>query len=193
MAAAEDVKRQIAVAAVVTVEEPALLPAVDRIVRSVEVEHDLLRCPGVRLQEDIDEQRLDRRRIMADLVVARRLRPAQLQSVQRRLPRRRRTVPTPGCKLAHQHRHRWIVPQPIVIVEVLIAQRLSEHPLPHQRLHLVFHQLRPAAIAEAAGKPAHQPQRTVGRAQQHRAAIRRDRSAVERRFHTATFHRCKTK
>lgn len=59
------------------------LLAVDRIVSCIEVEHDLLRRALVRLQEEIDEQRLDRRRIVADLVVARRLGPAQLQTIER--------------------------------------------------------------------------------------------------------------
>ena len=40
--AAEDVERQVAVAAIVAVEEPAFLMAVQRVVGSVEVEHDPL-------------------------------------------------------------------------------------------------------------------------------------------------------
>ena len=47
-----------------------------RIVRGIQVQHDL---PGgtVRLQELLHEQRLDRRRPMADLVIRPRLRAAQ--------------------------------------------------------------------------------------------------------------------
>ena len=70
MPAAEHVERQIAVAVVVAVEEPAFLMAVQRIVGGVEVEDDLLGRPGVRLEEEVDEQRLDRRRVVADLLVA---------------------------------------------------------------------------------------------------------------------------
>ena len=70
MPAAEHVERQIAVAVVVAVEEPAFLMAVQRVVGGVEVENDLLGRPGVRLEEEIDEQRLDRRRVVADLLVA---------------------------------------------------------------------------------------------------------------------------
>ena len=95
--AAEDVERQVAVAVVIAVEEPAFLLAVQRIVRGIQVEDDLPRRLGVRLQEQIDEQRLDRRRVMADLVVARRLRPAQLQPVQRDLAGHRRAVGTRGA------------------------------------------------------------------------------------------------
>ena len=67
MAAAEHVERQVAVAVVIAVEEPAFLMAVQRIVRGIEIEDDLLRRLPMRVQEQIDEQRLDRRRIVADL------------------------------------------------------------------------------------------------------------------------------
>ena len=43
-----------------------------------------------------------------------------------------------------------------------------------------------AAVAEACRHPPDQPDRPVGLAQQHRPGIRRHRSAVERRHHTAT-------
>src|SRR5262249_22140113 len=67
VAAAEDVERQIAIAVVVAVEEPALLVAVQWIVRRIEIESDLRRWPTMRLQEHLDEQRLDRRRVVAHL------------------------------------------------------------------------------------------------------------------------------
>ena len=57
MPPAEHVERQVAVAVVVAVEEPALLLAVHRIVGRIEIEDDLLRRPLVRLQEQVDEQR----------------------------------------------------------------------------------------------------------------------------------------
>ena len=69
--AAEDVERQVAVGVVVAVEEAALLMPVQGNVGRVEVEDDLPGWPlAVRLEEEIDEQRLDRRRIMADAVIA---------------------------------------------------------------------------------------------------------------------------
>ena len=67
MPAAEHVKRQVAVAIIVAVEEPAFLMAVQRIVGGVEVEDDLLGRPVVRLEEEVDEQALDRRGVMAIL------------------------------------------------------------------------------------------------------------------------------
>jgi hypothetical protein len=73
-------------------EEPALLLPVQRIVGGIQVQDDQRRGLGLALQEQIDEQRFDRCRIVADLMVARRLRPAQFQPVQRRLARDRRTI-----------------------------------------------------------------------------------------------------
>src|SRR2546430_5946935 len=47
------------------------------------------------LQEQIDQQMLDRHRAVADLVITRRLQLAQLQPVERRLAGHRRTFLTP--------------------------------------------------------------------------------------------------
>jgi hypothetical protein len=83
--AAEDVKRQVAVAVVVAVEEPTLLAPVDRIVGGVEVEGDPRRRLLVRLQEQIDEQISDRRAVVADAVVPVRAPRALLRRVLERL------------------------------------------------------------------------------------------------------------
>jgi hypothetical protein len=80
--AAEDIEREVAVVAVVAVEEAAFLMTVDGVVGRVEIEDDLLGRVGVRLQEQLDEEPLDRRLVMRDLVIARRLRPAQLKPVR---------------------------------------------------------------------------------------------------------------
>src|SRR3954463_16790010 len=74
VAAAEHVERQVAVAVVVAVEEAAFLVTVDGVVGRIEIEDDLLGRVGVRLQEQLDEEPLDRRLVMRDLVIARRLR-----------------------------------------------------------------------------------------------------------------------
>ena len=68
MAAAEHVQRQIAVAIVVAVEEAAFLVAVQGVVGGVEIEDDLARRRLVRVEEEVDEQALDGRTVMADLV-----------------------------------------------------------------------------------------------------------------------------
>ncbi len=66
MPPAEYVKRQVAVAIVIALEEPAFLVAVQRIVGGVEIEDDLLGRCRMRFQEQIDEQPLDRGFVMAD-------------------------------------------------------------------------------------------------------------------------------
>src|SRR6185369_12433790 len=92
VAAAEHVKRQVAEAVVIAVEEPALLVAVQRIVGGVEVEDDLLRGAAMCVEKQIDEQRLDAGAVVTDPVIPRWLRLAQLQPVQRALAGERRAV-----------------------------------------------------------------------------------------------------
>ena len=96
MLPAEHVQRQIAVAVIIAMEEPPLLLAMHRIIGRIEVENDLTRRAPVRLQEHVHKQMPDRHRIVADLVIARRLQPAQLQTVQRRLAGHSRTVRPTG-------------------------------------------------------------------------------------------------
>ena len=71
---------------------------------------------------------LDRRRIVADLVIARRFQLAQLQPVERRLAGHRRAILAPRRKLARQHRHHRIVAQLVVVVEILVAERDRQTP-----------------------------------------------------------------
>ncbi len=154
MAAAEYVERQITVAIVIAVEEPPLLLAVQRIIGRIKVQNDLPRSSLMRLQEQIDQQMLDRHRVVADLVIARRLQLAQLQSVERRLAGHRRTFLTPRLKLAGQHRHHRIVAQLVVVVEILVAERDPKHPLTDQGRDLVLNQISPPLVVKARGKPS---------------------------------------
>jgi hypothetical protein len=55
------------------------------IVGGVRIEDDLLRRLLVGIEEEIDEQSLDRGRIVGDLVVAGRFGAGQFQPVQRRI------------------------------------------------------------------------------------------------------------
>ena len=136
---------------------------------------------------------LDRHRIVTDLVIARRLQAAQLQPVERRLAGHRRAVLASRLELARQHRHHRIVAQLVVVVEILVAKRDPEHPLADQRRHLVLDQLRAPHVVKARRKPIHHPDRAIGRAQQQRPGVRRDRAAVERRHHRAAFNGFKSK
>jgi hypothetical protein len=103
VAAAEDVERQVAVAVVVAMKEPPLLMPVDRIVSGVEVEHDLLRRLRVGVEEQVHEQRLDRRAVVGDPAVAVGFRRAMLQPVQRALAGERRAAPVPRLEPTKHH------------------------------------------------------------------------------------------
>ena len=191
MPAAEHVERQVAVAVVVAVEEPAFLMAVQRIVGGVEVEHDLLGRLRVRLEEEVDEQRLDRRRVVADLLVAGGDLARQFEPVQRRLAGDRRAVLAPGRELAGQNRHHRVVAKLVVIVQVLVAERDAEHALADERGDRVLDEPRVPRVAEASGEPANQIEPPVGGAEQQPARVRRQRAAVELGHHGPAFDPCK--
>ena len=124
---------------------------------------DLLRRAATRLDEQVDRQPLDHRRIVAHLVIAGRQRPAALQPVQRRLARHRSAILSRrASSLPGEDRHHRVMAQVIVIVEVLIAERQSEHPLADQRLDLVLDQVPAARVAEAGGEPIDETDRPVG-------------------------------
>jgi hypothetical protein len=59
------------------VEETLFLMAVQRVIGGVEVEGDLRRRHRMGIKKQVNKQPLDRRRVIADLVIAGRLRPAQ--------------------------------------------------------------------------------------------------------------------
>jgi hypothetical protein len=51
------------------VEVPALLIAIDRIIRGIEIDHDADRRLAMSFKEEIDEQVFDRARLVVELVV----------------------------------------------------------------------------------------------------------------------------
>jgi len=118
---------------------------------------------------------------------------AQLQPVQRRLTRNRRTVLASGFKLARQHRHHRIVAQLVVVVEILVAQRNPVHPLTDQRRYLMLDQFRTSRVVKTPRKPIDQSGRRSCRPKQQRAGIRRDRPTVKCSHHLAACNRCKSK
>ena len=193
MAAAEHIERQIAVAIVIAVEEPPLLLAVQWIIGRIEVENDLLGRSLVRLQEQVNHEILDRHRIVADLVIARRLELAQLQPVERRFAGDRRTILPPRLELARQHRHHRIVAQFVVVVEILVTERDPEHPLANQRRDVVLDQVRTPLVVKAPRKPSHHSDRSIRGAQKQRARIRCHQAGIKRCFHSAPFNSSKIK
>src|SRR5271165_2844686 len=72
--------------------EAAFLVAMQWIIGGIQIKDDLFRGLLVGVEEEVDEQAFDCCRIVADLVVSRRLGAAQFQPVQRRFARQRRTV-----------------------------------------------------------------------------------------------------
>jgi hypothetical protein len=174
-------------------KEATFLVPVQRIVGGVEIEDDLLRWVLMRFHEQIDEQPLDLRPIPGDPVIARQLRPAQLQPVERAFPRQWCAILAAGRQLAGQHRHRRVMPQLVVIDQVLVAQRNTKHALSDQRHHFVLDQLRCSAVRKTLGKPLNQADRPVGRSQQQRTRVRGHPAAVKPGHHGTPFDGCKTK
>ena len=163
-----------------------------RIVGGVEVEHDLLGRAAVRIEEERDEQALDCRRVMADLVIARgRARGAVLEPVERALARKRCTFPPPRLELAGQDRHRRVMPKLIVVKHVFVAQGDAEHPLTDHGRDRVLDLRRRASVLETAGEALDEPDRLVRGAQKQGTGVRRHRSAVERRHNTAALDHSK--
>jgi hypothetical protein len=139
----------------------------------------------VGVEEEVDEQALDRLGIVADLVVARGLGRRVLEPVQGALAGQRRAVLAPGGELASKRREHRVVAQLIVVDQVLVAERDAEHALGHHRRDAVLDPPRRPAIVEAAGEPAHQPDRPIGRAEQQPPGIRRHLPTVEGGHHMA--------
>src|SRR5205807_2980367 len=126
----EYVKRQIAVAIIIAVKEPSLLVPVHRVIGRIKIENNLPRRSLVRLQKQVDQKTLDRNRILTNLVIARRLQPAQLQPVEGRFAGHRRAIFPARLELARQTRPHGIMPQLVMVVEVLIAKRNAKPALP---------------------------------------------------------------
>jgi hypothetical protein len=115
-------------------------------------------------------------------VIARQLRPAQLQPVERRFAGQRRTILATRRELAGEHRHRRVVTQLVMIDQIFIAQRNPKHALSDQRPDLMLDQIRRAAVGEAVRKPIDEPDRPVRRPQQQGSAIRGHPAAVKIRL-----------
>ena len=122
----------------------------------------------MRIEEQIDQQRIDPRPIAVDPVILRGVAPGcVLQAIERALAGQRLTVgPQHRVQLARQHRERRVLAQLVVIVEVLVAQRQAEDALPHQRRDLMLDIARVAPIDEAFGKATHQPKAAIDLSQQ---------------------------
>jgi hypothetical protein len=167
------------------VKEAAFLMAMQRIVGGIEVEDDPLGRGLVGLEEQLDEQALNRFGIVVDLMVARDAEGRVLEPVERAFAGQRSAVLAPGGELASERRQHRVMAQLIVVDEVLIAERDAEDALRHHRPDAVL-DLRPNPhVIEAGCEPFQQPDRPIGRAEQQRPGVRRDLATVKRRHHPA--------
>ena len=78
-----------------------------------------------------------------------------------------------------------------MVDQVLVTQCNPEHPLTHQTLHLVDHQVGRTVIGEAASKALDQSDLPIGRAKQHRPGLRGHHPTIKRRHHLPSFNGCK--
>jgi hypothetical protein len=164
--------------------------AVQRIIGRIQIEHDLPRRHRMRLEEQLDEQPLDRRRLGPDLVLATHARErVQLEAVERALAGQRRAAPMAlRRQLPQQRAHHRIVAQPLVIVQILVAERHAKHPLPEQRAHRMLDRILSAFIDETARQPVDHTDRCIRLAEQQRPGVGSDRATIQRRHDAAPFH-----
>ena len=114
---------------IVAMEETPFLLAMQGVVGGVQIENDVRGRARVRFDEQVHEQLLDRGAVATDLVVeagSLSTAPGGSRSTCRRRERKAR------LQLARQHRKQRIVPQGVVVVEILVAQRQTENPLPNR-------------------------------------------------------------
>ena len=162
--AAEHVQRQVAVVAVVAVEEALLLSPVQARVRRVEVQHQPARRHPVRRHELLEQLPVDGQRRVP---VGAPLHPAQR--------RRARQLGIP----AHRRAQRQVVPQLRMAVQVLLPQRQRVHPLAQHLHHRVAPARLPARIPQTPGHRLRQPDLPVHLRQQLDAAVPGDLPAAE--------------
>ena len=148
--AAENVQRQIAVAFVIAVEEPAFLAAMDGIIGRVEIEDDALGRRCAALEKDADEQPFRRALVHAELAIAVVVCLwCVFKPVQRGLSRQHSAIGAARFRLARDKAQHGIMAQPIMIVEVFKAKRDAMNALGEQRFDRVLDAVLPAAICEA--------------------------------------------
>jgi hypothetical protein len=189
MLAAEDVQRQVTVMLVVAVKETAQLMPVQRIVGRVQIQHDRLARLGGERQKRIDKPVFQLPMPRRDLLIAALRRSShrrQFQAIERAFAGQRLATVTRidailarRVGLADQDRQQWIGTQPVVVVEVFIAQRQAEDTLLEQLFDRVFDLLGVTVIVETSRQPGQQTAPRLDLPQQQRTSVRADRATVE--------------
>ena len=101
----------------------------------------------------------------------------QQSVVQRTLARQRRTIRPRQLRLPRHRPDRRILPQPVMVVEILSSQRQRRQPLTNQRLHRMHRQQRAAKVLETARQPRDQIQSRIRNAVKDHIAIGGQRAA----------------
>jgi hypothetical protein len=173
---------------------------VQGVVRGVEIENDLLGRRLVRLEEELAEQALDRRRIMADLVVARGLGRGVLEPVERALAGERRARLAPRRELAGEglpapdrgaaDRDRSDLHTPARCRIPVVPPWPGRCARPGRRSGATTKvapgsQPTGASVDEAGGEPPDQTDRPIGRPEQERPGLGGDLAAIEGGHHLA--------
>ena len=189
MSTAEDVEGKVAVAAVVAVEEAALLRAVNRIVRGIEIKDQLLRSIPLPVEEDLDEKAVYGVAIEHDPAITILLGltcQTPLQPVQRALARQRFSsvrllapISAERISFPRQNRQQRILAQLLVIAQILVTEGDSVHPLAHELLDAVLDQPGVAIIGEACRQPTKNSPPALHLGQQQRPTVRADPATVE--------------
>jgi len=116
---------------------------------------------------------------MIDPLVARSLAATVLQPLQRALARQRVSAvarPQPSradqISLARRQRQQYVVAQPVVVVQILVAQRDPEHPLRHQIGGRVLHPRCIPVVHEAVREAAQPARALLHLAQQQHPTVR---------------------
>lgn len=186
---AEDVGWQVAMVPVVPMKKSALLPAVNGIVRGVEVEDDLVRRPVMGIEEELNEEPLQRAGIVQDLEVS----PIRMERRRRRLEAIERCVPGESSpriprhapalaervRFAHRQGKHRVAAERVVIVEILVAAGERKHALGEELCERVLNESWISVICEAGCDAAKTIAQLRGFTQQKGSSVTRDVPAVE--------------
>ena len=162
---AKTVKRQIAITAVISMKEDSLLRSVQRVVGRVKIQNDFPTPARDRFDSLLNEQPLNLPGLGQYLLVAT-ITPerAEFHPVQCRVPRQRLSFGRLANPILSEHvllpghqRAERIIPQPILVVEIFVAQRQRLNPLIDQFLHAVFHQWLKTMIRKTSRQPVQRP------------------------------------
>jgi hypothetical protein len=113
-----------------------------------------------------------------------------LQPVQRALAGQRGAAGAARLQLAGEHGQHRVVPQPVVVDQVLVAKRDAKDALPNQGGDFVLDPLRRPRVAEACSEATDQPDGPVRGAEQKGSGIGGDRPAIEASEHTPVLDGC---